>query len=119
MANKIAKQNYYTEKREKERDPALLILVVSCRIATVLQVFNYIISRIEDGVRHKFSCLKILIQVSVSCICFFNTFPLADFSIFSGNAFHSRTPNRENEFFSCSRLEDMTQNLLVVADLVL
>ena len=116
---KIAQQNYYTEKREKERDPALLILVV---FAGLLQFYKFliIISRIEDGVRHKFSCLKILIQESVSCICFFDKFPLADFSIFFGNAFDSRTPNRrENEFFSCSRLEDMTQNLLVVADLVL
>ena len=30
---------------------------------------------------------------------FLNTFLLADFLVFSDRAFHSRTPNRENEFF--------------------
>ena len=37
---KIAKQNYYTEKREKERDPALLILVV---FAGLLQFYKFLI----------------------------------------------------------------------------
>ena len=41
-------------------------------------------------------------------------FLTADFLIFPGKAFRNRTPDRE--FFSCSRREDMTQNLLVVAD---
>ena len=49
-------------------------------------------------------------------VCFLSKFLLADFVIFLGKAFHNRTSNRENEFFSCSRREDMTQNLLVVAD---
>ena len=71
-------------------------------IATFYKFF--IISRIEDAVRYKFFCLKILI--SVSCICFLNKFLLADFLIFSGKAFHNCTPNRENEFFSCSKRED-------------
>ena len=50
-------------------------------------------------------------------VCFLSIkFLLANFLIFPGKAFHNRTPNRENEFFSCSRREEMTQNLLVVAD---
>ena len=87
----IAKQNHYTEKREKERDLTILVVVTG-----LLQFYKFlIISRIEDDVRHKFSCLKILI--SVSCICFLNKFLLADFSIFSGKKFHSHPPNREND----------------------
>ena len=44
----------------------------------------------------------------LDCICFLNKFLLADFLTFSGKAFLSRMPNQENEFFSCSRREDMT-----------
>ena len=46
MQIKIGKQNYYTEKREKESDSTLLVIVTG-----LLQFYKFlIISRIEDGV---------------------------------------------------------------------
>ena len=42
---KIAKQNYYTEKREKERDPALLILVV---VTGLLQFYKFLIILFQE-----------------------------------------------------------------------
>ena len=74
----------------------------SCHLLFILVDFTS--SRIKDGVR----CKMLLFKVS--------KFLPADFLIFPGKAFRNRTPDRENEFFSCSRREDMTQNLLVVAD---
>ena len=55
---KYQNKNCYKEKREKRK--RFQYTGRSYRI-TVLQVL--IISRIEDGVRYKFSCLKILISV--------------------------------------------------------
>ena len=54
------KKNDHKEERDKERDFTTLVEVTG-----LLQFYKYlIISRIEDGVRYKFSCLKILISVS-------------------------------------------------------
>ena len=61
---------------------------------TIQDCYSFTSSRIEDGVRHKFSCL-----ISVSCICFLNKFLLTDFLIFSGKAFHSLTP-KMNSFMA-------------------
>ena len=50
----MAKQNYYTEKRDKEREFTILVIVTGLQFYK----FSINISRIEDGVRYKFSCLK-------------------------------------------------------------
>ena len=50
----IAKQNHNTEKRERERDFTILVVGTG-----LLQFYKFlIISRIEDGVRYKFSCSR-------------------------------------------------------------
>ena len=77
----IAKQNHYKEKRKKERDFTVLVVVTG-----LLQFYKFLtISRIEDDI------------ISVSCICFLNKFLLTDVLIFSGKEFHSRPSNREND----------------------
>ena len=45
-AKKIAKQNYYSEKREKERD-STINTGRSYRIATVLQVLNQLFQELK------------------------------------------------------------------------
>ena len=88
----------YTQRKERKKEISLLILV---EVTGLLQFL--IISKIEDGVRYKMLSFK-----EFHAVCFLSKFLLADFLIFPGKAFHNRTPNRENEFFTCSRREDMT-----------
>ena len=91
-----------TQRKERKKEFFSLLILVEVtelfRIATVL-----IISRIEDGVRCKMFLFK-----EFHAVCFLSKFLLEDFLIFPGKAFHNRAPNRENEFFSCSRREEMT-----------
>ena len=66
-------------------------------------------SIIEDVEGYEFSDFRIL--MNISCTCFLNNFLLLDSLIFWGKTFHIRTPNPENEFFSCSRREDFSSLL--------
>ena len=64
MQIKIAKQNYYTEKRERERynnnnnnNNNFIYFTALTVVIGLLQFYKFlIISKIEDGVRCKFSC---------------------------------------------------------------
>ena len=60
MQIKIAKQNYYTEKRERERynnNNNFIYFTILVVVIGLLQFYKFlIISKIEDGVRCKFSC---------------------------------------------------------------
>ena len=87
-----------TQRKERNKEISLLILVEATGLLQFL-----IISRIEDCVRYKMLLFK-----EFHAVCFLSKFLLSDFLIFPGKAFHNRTPNRENEFFSCSRREEMT-----------
>ena len=70
MQIKTAKQNDYTERREKERDFTILVEVTG-----LPQFYKFLMnSRIKDGVRYKFSCLKILISKSLIYKCFMYLF---------------------------------------------
>lgn len=66
-------------------------------------------SIIEDVEGYEVSDFRIL--MCISCSCFLNNFLLFDSLIFWGKTFHIRTPNPENEFFSCSRSEDFSSLL--------
>lgn len=66
-------------------------------------------SIIEDVEGYEVSDFRIL--MSISCSCFLNNFLLFDSLIFWGKTFLIRTPNPENEFFSCSRSEDFSSLL--------
>ena len=67
MQIKIAKQNYYAEKRERKRynNSNFIYFTILVVVIGSLQFYKFlIISRTEHGVRCKSSCLKISITIS-------------------------------------------------------